>query len=59
MQGIQEAREMYPAVLFVMNFGSANCKVASLFLFIALRDFEGVAKFVFCILCWLLMGSSC
>ena len=36
MQELPEAREMYPAVLLVMKFGSANYKVASWFLCIAL-----------------------
>ena len=59
MQEIQEAREIYPAVLFVMKFGSANYKVASLFLCIALCAVDGVAIFVFCFLCWLLVCVSC
>ena len=59
VQGIQEAREMHPAALLVMKLGSANYKLASSFLDIALCVCYGVALFVFCILCWLLLCASC
>ena len=58
MPKIQEAREMYPAVLLVVKFGSANLKWQVCF-FVLPCVVGGVAICVFCILCWLLLCASC